>query len=102
MSGVALSWLATLLVGLAALLLLVIAAVLLARTVRTLTLSYYCPWARRDVTAEFLTGDRGEPIGVLSCTAFADQSSPTCGRMCVGGEGREGLGERTVADVLRG
>jgi hypothetical protein len=104
MNGVAFAWFTTALVGLVTLLMLVVAGMLLSRAVRTRIVRFSCPWVNRDVTVHFLTCDRDQPIGVLSCTAFGDSLTPTCGRMCVGGETQEGLaeGERKVGDVLRG
>lgn len=102
MTGAMSAWVATFFIALGIVLLLAIAAAWLARTGRTATMSFYCPWARRSVTAQFLTCEEGQRIAVLSCTALADPRVVSCGRLCVGGERQVGLGagEGRIRDVL--
>ena len=104
MSGGMLTWFTSALVVLAVVLMLAIAVVLLPRMVRTLTTSFFCLWVRRRVTVQFLTCDGRHPVGVLSCTAFADPRVVGCGRLCVGGEDSTALagGERKAGDTLSG
>ncbi len=91
----------TFLIVLAAVLMVVIAAVLLPRAMRTLKATFYCPWKRRRVTVRFVSYDGRRPVGVVSCTAFADPTIITCGAPCVSADGRSalGLGEQTGVDA---
>jgi hypothetical protein len=101
MDGMMLSWLVTGLVGLALLLLLAIAAVLLPCTVRLLTSRTACPWAGRTVEVQTLVLDGHDPIAVVSCTAFADRRAVSCGMPCIGGDHRASLaGDRGVTARL--
>ena len=88
MTGDLLPWFTTFLIGLVVLPILVITTVMLHRMVRSETTSFYCPWLRRPVTVRFLASESGEPIGVASCTAFADPRVVSCAKHCVCGEER--------------
>lgn len=79
----------TFLIALVVALLLLIAVVLLPRLVRTRaqTAQFYCPWVRRPVTLRYLMGEDQHPIGVMSCTAFADPTIVTCAKLCLAGDG---------------
>jgi hypothetical protein len=83
MNGVLIGWLTTLGIGLGVILIVVIATVLLPRTMRTRTASFFCPWRRREVTVRYLTCDGEHPHAVMTCTAFADPTIVTCGAPCV-------------------
>lgn len=83
MSPVGLTWFTTALLAAVVLLLLVIAAALLPRLAGLKTASFYCPWTRRNVVVRFLTREGGNPVSVVSCTAFADPRIVTCGMPCV-------------------
>lgn len=87
MNGLLLGWFTTLVVGLAVVLMLVLAVVLLPRTVRLRTVSFVCPWRRRQATVRYVTYDGIHPVGVVSCTVFADPTVVTCGTPCVSGDG---------------
>ncbi|HEV8310286.1 MAG TPA: hypothetical protein VGW35_21690 [Methylomirabilota bacterium] len=80
-----LPWFTALLLALAVGLILVIATVFLPRTMRvwTTTRRFYCPWRGRNVVVRYLTVDGREAMCVMSCTAFADPSVPTCGMPCL-------------------
>lgn len=82
------------LIVLAVLLMVIIAAVLLPRTMRTLKATFYCPWTRRNVTVRYVTYDGRHAVGVVSCTAFADPTIITCGAPCVAADGRPALGTK--------
>lgn len=88
MNGVALAWFTTFVVALAVVLILLIAAVLLPRVGGLRTTSFYCPWAHRKVVVRYLTYDGRRPVGVVSCTAFADPRIVTCGMPCLSDEAR--------------
>jgi hypothetical protein len=89
MSGDLLVWFTTCLIVLVIALIMIITTVMLHRTVRSETATFYCPWMRRSVMARFLSHD-GIPVGVASCTAFADPRVVTCGGRCIFGvEGGE-------------
>lgn len=45
--------------------------------------SFFCPWVRRDVAVQYLTDDRRHPVGITSCTAFADPIVTTCEWRCL-------------------
>jgi hypothetical protein len=49
---------------------------------------FYCPVAGRSVAVWFLTYDGGRPVGVLSCSAFADPAAIGCGTPCVSDSAR--------------
>lgn len=85
MSGDMLPWFTTFLIGVVVALILLIAVVLLPRVGRTaaMTKRFFCPWARRDVVVQYLTDDRRHPVGIISCTAFADPIVITCERRCL-------------------
>jgi hypothetical protein len=85
MYGPLLGWLATVAVLGVLVLTFVIAAWLMPRTLGSRTTEMFCQWRRRRVTVRFAT-DGGHPIGVISCTAFADPLTVTCGAPCVGQE----------------
>ena len=88
MNGVLLGWFTTFLVGLAAVLMLVIAAVLLPRAMRIRTERFYCPWRQRNVQVRYVTYDGEHPVAVVSCTALADPMIVTCGAHCISGDGQ--------------
>ena len=98
MNGVALAWFTTFLVALVVVLVLVIAAVLLPRLGGLRTVTFYCPWTRRNVMVRFLTHDGGHPVAVVSCTAFADPRIVTCGMPCLARE-EEAPDDRRPATV---
>ena len=102
MDGITFSWLSTILVGVAVLVVLLISLVLAWRLGRITTTTFYCSWAQRNVVVQCLTCDGEHPIGVITCTAFADPRAITCGTPCVGGEQRRGAdaGDRRVAEEL--
>lgn len=75
-------------IGLAVTLILVISVVFLHRSVKTHTVSFVCPWRHRRVTVRYLTDTGGYPVGVASCTAFADPHTVVCGEHCVSSDGR--------------
>ena len=85
MDGSGLAWLGALVTVVVAILILLVAAVLIPRTAHAVRRRFYCPWRDRNVMARFLTGKRGEPLRVLSCTAFADPLIVTCEQRCVDG-----------------
>ena len=85
MNGVLVGWLTTLVVGLGVVLMLALAAALVPRAVRMRTASFVCPWWRCPVTVRYLTCDGTHPVGVVSCSAFADPTVVTCGTPCVSG-----------------
>jgi hypothetical protein len=78
-----LGWFATFAVFVILVLMFVIAAWLMPRTMGSRTRDMFCAWRRRRVTVTFVT-DGEHPIGVVSCTAFADPLTVTCGAPCVG------------------
>ena len=86
MNGMLLAWFTTFLIGLGVVLMVIIVAVLLPRTVRMLTAGLYCPWRGRNVTVRYLTCDGKNPTHIVSCTAFADPMIVTCGAPCIRGE----------------
>ena len=91
MTGDLLPWFTTFLIGLVVLLIMLITTVMLHRMVRSETTSFYCPWSRRQVTVRFLAVEQGSPIGVASCTAFADPRVVSCAKHCVCGEEHDDL-----------
>ena len=93
MDGVMVSWFVAFLIGVVVALLMVIAVVLLPRAIRTraMTASFHCPWKRRSVVLRYLVDPTQHPVGVISCTAFADPSIVTCARQCLAGDGPAGL-----------
>jgi nucleotide-binding universal stress UspA family protein len=50
-----------------------------AGAVRTVEAAFYCPWAEQEVEVRYLALDGPRPIGVTSCTAFADPTRVICG-----------------------
>jgi hypothetical protein len=88
MSDLLFGWFATFLVGLGVVLMLIIAAVLLPRTMRIRVERFHCPWRHRDVTVRYITADGEHPLAVMSCTALADPMIVTCGAHCIGGQGQ--------------
>jgi hypothetical protein len=87
MDGYLLGWFATFAVLVILVLMFVIAAWLMPRAMGSRTVEMFCPWRRRRVTVRFVT-DGEHPFGVISCTAFADPLTVTCGAPCVGGKDR--------------
>jgi hypothetical protein len=85
MANPGLTWLLTLVIAVATLLILLVAAVIIPRTAHAVRQRFYCPGRRRAVMVRFLTGDRGERLRVLSCTAFADPFIVTCDQQCLSG-----------------
>jgi hypothetical protein len=81
------------LIALVVSLLLVVAVVLLPRVIRTraATAHFHCPWAQRAVMLRYLVDERQHPVGVISCTAFADPTIVTCAKLCLAGTGPAGL-----------
>ncbi|MBI4611682.1 MAG: hypothetical protein HY726_22055 [Candidatus Rokubacteria bacterium] len=70
-----------LLIGLAGLVLL--AAVIVPTTPRRLKETFWCPWARRVVTVEFLVPQgAAHPAEVATCSAFPNSERITCKRLC--------------------
>lgn len=94
MTGILPTWLLTVVLGLATVLLLVIGAALVPRRLSSLTATTACPWVGRTLTVQYLC-EGSEPVCVTSCTAFADRSAVTCGMPCIGGDG-------SPAALLRG
>jgi nucleotide-binding universal stress UspA family protein len=71
-----------------------------AGAVRTMGAEFYCPWAHREVEVRYLALDGPRPIGVTSCTAFADSTRVICGMPCLaepGGPVRERV-EKVILD----
>ncbi len=87
------------LIASAAVSLTVILTVLLPRMVRTMKAEFYCPRVHQGVVVRYLTRDGRQPIGVPSCTAFADRASVICGMPCLAWNGRTGV-EDQKDDVL--
>src|SRR5262245_35853451 len=87
MNGYLLGWVATFAVLVALALTFVIAAWLMPRGMGSRTAEIVCPWHRRRVMVRFVS-DGEHPIGVMSCTAFADPQAVTCGAPCAGGQDR--------------
>jgi hypothetical protein len=85
MTDPGLAWLITFGIVVVTLLILLVAAVIIPRTAHVVRQQFYCPGRARSVMVRFLTGDRGERIHVLSCTAFADPYLVTCDRQCLRG-----------------
>jgi hypothetical protein len=83
----------TFLIAVVVSLLLVVAVVLLPRVIRTraATAHFHCPWAQRAVMLRYLVDERQHPVGVISCTAFADPTIVTCAKLCLAGAGPAGL-----------
>ena len=47
--------------------------------------SFFCPFKKRPVSADFLTGaGRDRPSDVLSCSAFAEPDRVGCEKVCLG------------------
>ena len=100
------SWLpvfTTFLIALVVALLLVIAVVFLPRLVRTraLTAQFHCPWVGLRVMLRYLADEGRHPIGVISCTAFADPTIVTCAKLCLAEDGPAHLeaADRSAAKV---
>jgi hypothetical protein len=62
------------------------------------TTEFFCPVARRYVTVGFLTYDGRRPIGIASCSAFAEPSDLACGTPCLE-KAREGAWPAAAARV---
>jgi hypothetical protein len=91
MNGPWLGWFTAFLIGLSVVLMLVIAVVLLPRTLRIRIARFRCPWKGRDVTVRYVTYDGEHPVAVASCTAFADPGVVTCGAPCIRPAGQAGV-----------
>jgi len=75
---------ASLLVVLVALLLVVVFAGLPRRLRMTIRAArVHCPRARRSVLVRYLDDTEGNPVGLVSCSAFADRSINNCERECL-------------------
>jgi hypothetical protein len=85
MTDPGLAWLLTLVIVVVTLLILLVAAVIIPRTAHVVRQRFYCPGRARSVMVRFLTGDRGDRIHVLSCTALADPFIVTCDQECLRG-----------------
>jgi hypothetical protein len=92
------------LIGLVVAFLLVIAIVLLPRMIRTraMTAKFQCPWAHRAVTLRYLVDEARQPIGIVSCTAFADPTIVTCAKLCLAGDGPTRLVTASEPATARG
>jgi hypothetical protein len=99
MNDYLLGWFTTFAVLVVLVLMFVIAAWLMPRTMGTRTANIFCPWRRRNVTVRFVT-DGDHPVGVISCTAFADPLNVTCGATCVGGKDRLGSDTERPAELI--
>jgi hypothetical protein len=99
MNDYLLGWFTTFAVLVVLVLMFVIAAWLMPRTMGTRTANIFCPWRRRNVTVRFVT-DGDHPVGVISCTAFADPLTVTCGAPCVGGKDRLGSDTERPAELI--
>lgn len=101
MSDLLLGWFMAFLIGLGVVLMLIIAAVLLPRTMGIRVVRFHCPWRQRDVTVRYITSDGEHPLAVVSCTALADPMIVTCGAHCIGNEGKPvfATGKRPVESV---
>jgi hypothetical protein len=100
MNGMLFAWFTTFLIGLGVVLMLVVVAVLLPRTVRMLSARFYCPWRSRNVTVRYLTCDGKNPSHIVSCTAFADPMVIACGAPCVGADGPLAAATREPASAV--
>jgi hypothetical protein len=83
MDGYALGWVVTFVVFVGLAVVFVLAAWSMPRATESDTAEMFCPWRRRRVTVRLATD--GE---VISCTAFVDGQTVTCGAPCVGGKHR--------------
>src|SRR5262245_7954300 len=83
MDGYVLGWIVTCVVFVGLAVVFVLAAWSMPRATEGYTAEMFCPWRRRCVTVQLATD--GE---VISCTAFADRQTVTCGAPCVGGKHR--------------
>ncbi len=88
MSEDMLTWVMMFLIASALVSLMVVSIVLLPRGVRTMKAEFYCPSVHQSVMVRYLTRDGRQPIGVLSCTAFADRTRVTCEMLCLASNGR--------------
>jgi hypothetical protein len=93
------TWLLTFIAGVAVVFLLVMAVNWLYRGFRTISEEFYCPWIDRSVQVTYLTLDGRRPIGVLSCSAFADTTGVLCGTPCLASGGRAGAPAAEKEDV---
>ena len=63
--------------------LLMLAAGLVPNTPRRLRETFWCPWARRVVTADFLVAEgAAHPAEVVACTAFRNPERVMCRQAC--------------------
>ena len=99
MTGDVTTWLLTFIAGVAVVFLLVMAVNWLYRGFRTISEEFYCPWIDRSVKVTYLTLDGRRPMGVMSCSAFADTTGVLCGMPCLTGGGRPGGTSAQKADV---
>lgn len=99
MTGDLMTWLLTFIAGVAVVLLLAIAVNRLFGSFRTIREEFYCPWVDRSVEVRYLTLDGRRPIGVMSCSAFADTTGVLCGTPCLAEGGRAGGTSAQKADV---
>ena len=90
MSEDMLTWIMMFLIASAVVSLVVISTVLLPRVVRTMKAEFYCPWVHQSVVVRYVTRGGRQPIGVLSCTAFADRTRVACGLPCLAWNGPAG------------
>lgn len=84
------TWILTVAVGLAAVIAVIMAVNRLFGSFRTIKEEFYCPWVERSVKVAYLTIDGKRPVGVMSCSAFADTTGVLCGTPCLAGGGRAG------------
>jgi hypothetical protein len=62
---------------------LLMLAGLLPDASRRLRQTFYCPWRRQDVTADFLVTEGADhPTDLAACSAFAEPKRITCGKRC--------------------
>lgn len=63
--------------------LLFLSAAIIPSSLRRVRETFWCPWKRRVVTADFLVPERAAyPLGVASCTGFPDPKRITCQKAC--------------------
>lgn len=63
--------------------LLLVLAAILPSAPRQVRQTFWCPWKRRMVMADFLVSEgAAHPSEVVRCTAFADPEQVTCKKQC--------------------
>lgn len=63
--------------------LLLVLAAILPSVPRQVRQTFWCPWKRRMVTADFLVSEgAAHPSEVVRCTAFRDPEQITCKKQC--------------------